>query len=56
LAAELKSKIGSESTLIRGDNGVFDVVVDGDLVFSKDKVGRFPDDGEICRVLGVDAV
>jgi selT/selW/selH-like putative selenoprotein len=33
--------------LIEGKDGVFDVVVDGQLVFSKHRVGRFPDTGEV---------
>ena len=37
--------------LVKGDNGVFDVVVDGDLVFSKDEAGRFPSDQEILEAL-----
>jgi len=27
---------------------VFEVMVDGDLVFSKRGIGRFPDDGEVA--------
>jgi len=27
---------------VKGDNGVFDVFADGQLVFSKDEKGRFP--------------
>jgi predicted Rdx family selenoprotein len=51
LAAEIKEKFGADSELIEGDKGVFDVVVDGDLVFSKFEVDRFPEDGEIERIL-----
>jgi selT/selW/selH-like putative selenoprotein len=36
---------------VKGDNGVFDVVADGKLVFSKHRDGRFPDAAEIVRVL-----
>jgi len=42
-------EFGVASELIPGGNGVYDVVVDGALIFSKDRVGRFPEDGEICR-------
>jgi selT/selW/selH-like putative selenoprotein len=35
--------------LIRGANGIFDVAVDGELVFSKDDAGRFPSHDEIIR-------
>ena len=34
-----------------GETSQFDVVVDGDLVFSKHAEGRFPDDGEIVAKL-----
>lgn len=37
--------------MIKGTNGVFDVVVDGKLVFSKHKVGRFPRDEEVLELL-----
>ena len=37
--------------LVRGDNGVFDVVVDGELIFSKHAQGRFPEEEEILSLL-----
>ena len=44
--------------LIKGSSGVFDVMLMGDsyntadrLVFSKHIKGRFPDDGEITKLL-----
>jgi len=37
--------------LIRGDGGIFDVTVDGDLLFSKHKEGRFPNSAEILEAL-----
>lgn len=43
--------MGVESELIRGGNGVFDVVVDGRTIFSKDSTGRFPEDEEILSAL-----
>jgi selT/selW/selH-like putative selenoprotein len=47
LAAELKREFDVEARLIKGGGGVFDVLVDGDQVFSKHRVGRFPDPGEV---------
>jgi predicted Rdx family selenoprotein len=38
--------------LDRGSGGIFDVIVDGDLIFSKFDVGRFPEDGEVIGALG----
>lgn len=35
--------------MIRGSGGVFDVHVDGDLVFSKHAEGGFPDEQEVVR-------
>jgi selT/selW/selH-like putative selenoprotein len=37
--------------LRRGAGGVFDVTVDGALVFSKDRTGRFPDPGEVTSLI-----
>ncbi|MDE0700362.1 MAG: hypothetical protein F4Y27_13775 [Acidimicrobiaceae bacterium] len=34
-------------TLTTGSQGVFDVTVDGDLIFSKDQAGRHDEPGEI---------
>ena len=37
--------------LIKGDNGIFDVTMDGTMVFSKHGCdGRFPDEGEVPRL------
>ena len=37
--------------LIKGKDGVFEVTVDGNLVFSKRALGRFPDDGEVVEAI-----
>jgi selT/selW/selH-like putative selenoprotein len=37
--------------LVPGGVGQFDVEVDGRLVFSKAKAGRFPDDAEVVAAL-----
>ena len=37
--------------LIAGLNGVFEITVDGKLVFSKARSGRFPEDGEIAGLI-----
>jgi selT/selW/selH-like putative selenoprotein len=37
--------------LIKGKDGVFEVEVDGSLVFSKRQVGRFPDPGEVVKAI-----
>ena len=53
MAAEISEKLGIKPELRKGDNGVFDVVADGNLIYSKDREGRFPDPAEIIRALGV---
>ena len=51
MAAELKQAFGAQAKLVEGSGGVFDVTVDGRLVYSKDKTGRFPDEGEVVALL-----
>jgi len=52
LSASLKSKFGEIVVGKRGALGQFDVFVDGQLVFSRSKTGRFPADGEIEEIVG----
>ena len=43
--------MGHDAELIASHGGVFEVRVDGDLLFSKRKLGRFPEDGEILELI-----
>jgi len=45
------SQLGVDATLIPGHGGVFEVTLDGKMIFSKKKVGRFPEDGEIAGMI-----
>ena len=38
---------GAEVELVKAGGGVFEISLDGDLVFSKKALGRFPEDSEI---------
>jgi selenoprotein W-related protein len=38
--------------LIPSGGGVFEVVVDGDLIFSKKDLGRFPNEQELTQLIG----
>ena len=38
---------GAEIAYVRSSGGAFEVTVDGELKFSKKKLGRFPTDQEI---------
>lgn len=39
-------------SLIPGSGGAFEVEIDGKLVFSKHKSGRFPEYDEVAKSLG----
>jgi hypothetical protein len=49
--AELEAR-GHAATAARGANDQFDVRRDGELLFSKEEVGRFPQLDEILGKLG----
>jgi selenoprotein W-related protein len=40
-----------QAELIKGSGGVFDVTVDGVLIYSKHRTGRFPDNAEVVQAL-----
>jgi selT/selW/selH-like putative selenoprotein len=47
----IRDEIGVVPDLIKGSGGIFDVVVDGRMIYSKDKTGRFPDPFEVINQL-----
>jgi selenoprotein W-related protein len=51
LAAALKDQLKLDSELIEGSGGVFDVRVDGQVIFSKKETGRFPEHDEIVKAI-----
>ncbi|MCH7887366.1 MAG: Rdx family protein [Candidatus Marinimicrobia bacterium] len=51
LAAEIETKFDVKSELIASDKGVFEVVVNGENIFSKKQLGRFPENSEILGSL-----
>ena len=51
MADQIKQSVGCEPELIAGDNGIFDVEVDGRNIFSKHEVGRFPENDEVLALL-----
>jgi len=42
---------GIEVELVEGGGGVFDVSVEGQLVYSKKQTGRFPEEGEVEKLI-----
>jgi selT/selW/selH-like putative selenoprotein len=47
LQAAIKNEFGLTADLKGGHGGVFDVELDGELVYSKDKTFRFPTNDEV---------
>nr|WP_081857213.1 Rdx family protein [Tumebacillus flagellatus] len=43
-------KIGS-FTLLPSTGGVYEITFDGELIYSKKALGRFPEDGEVLELL-----
>ena len=42
---------GIEATALEGEHSQFDVLNDGDLVFSKQREGRFPEEDEVLSLV-----
>ena len=51
LAATIKANHAVEVQLIEGGGGIFDVKVDGKLIYSKHETGRFPEHNEVLSQL-----
>ena len=52
LEAELKSRFpGVETKLISSGGGVYEIILEVELIFSKKTLGRFPDDGEVVALI-----
>ncbi len=51
LAAEIGSEFGMRTELYRTVGGVFEVDLGEERIFSKIKLGRFPEDGEVVTIL-----
>ncbi len=49
MAEDLNNEFDTETDLVPGSNGIFDVVVDDRTVFSKSEARRFPDPGEVVE-------
>ena len=57
MAAEIESNFGIKPELIESAGGKFEIVADGELIFSKIEAGRFPENKEVLTLLtklGVD--
>jgi selT/selW/selH-like putative selenoprotein len=51
LGDELKKNLGADIELLAGSNGVFDVSLDGTMIYSKFDKGRFPQADDILNLI-----
>lgn len=51
MAAALEDAVGVRAELIEGEDGIFDVAVDDEVVYSRDRTGKFPSDSEIAALV-----
>ena len=51
LGDELKKNFGADIELVAGANGVFDVSLDGKMIYSKFEQGRFPQPDDIIKLV-----
>jgi selenoprotein W-related protein len=54
LGETLEKRFSCEVELIRGSGGIFDVHVDGKLIYSKFETGGFPDVAELIKQIAKD--
>jgi len=47
----LKKAFRAEVKLLPSSGGVFEVIADGNPVFSKKSLGRFPEEGEVINLI-----
>lgn len=52
MADSIESRFGVRPQLIKGRNGVFELTLGNELLYSKKKTGRFPEPGEVEDLLG----
>lgn len=51
MADEIEKQFGERPELIKGKDGVFEVEIDGETIYSKKATGRFPEPGEVEAAL-----
>ncbi|NIQ93541.1 MAG: SelT/SelW/SelH family protein [Desulfuromonadales bacterium] len=49
MAEKLRERFDAHAELVESSGGVFEVAVDGRLLYSKKETGRFPDEDELLR-------
>lgn len=56
MAAAIKKKFNVDAEMIKGGGGIFDVKLNGDLIYSKKQTGRFPTDNEVLQAISAKSV
>lgn len=51
MAAELLDALHVEAELIEGSNGIFEVEVDGRIIYDKAQTQQFPEVGEVTSLI-----
>ncbi|UCG17456.1 MAG: Rdx family protein [Phycisphaerales bacterium] len=51
LADAIKAKFGIEAECVEGGGGIFDVRLDGKLIYSRHQTGRFPEHREVLTAI-----
>ncbi|MCX5716729.1 MAG: Rdx family protein [Nitrospirae bacterium] len=47
----MEKELGINSALFKGSNGIFDVNVDGKIIYSKYQTGKFPEENELIALI-----
>ena len=47
----MKNEFNVETKLVASGGGVFEITVNGKLIFSKKSLDRFPEDGEVLGLI-----
>ena len=51
LRDELSNQFNIQAELIQSSGGVFEIIRNGELIFSKKQSGRFPNNGEVASLI-----
>ena len=51
LREELQNKFSADVEILEGSGGVFEVELNGNSVFSKKELGRFPNENEVIDLI-----
>ncbi|MCP4022414.1 MAG: hypothetical protein GY729_11270 [Desulfobacteraceae bacterium] len=51
MADQIKNELNLNAQIVPGSNGIYDVVVNDNIIFSKHKENRFPENNEILNML-----